>query len=112
MENPLVIWLNQIGWEGTDVPLLCAAKFNRMVKSKFNMLYNIAYVHRSKCSVLCKRRHKNNSRWFVYATAKEYPIVEVAEYNQPPTRAKLLADIILHLSLKYPDLLELNKENA
>ena len=44
--------------------------------------------------------------------AKEYPIVEMAEYNQPPTRAKLLADIILHLSLKYPDLLELNKENA
>lgn len=25
---------------------------------------------------------------------------------------KLLADIILHLSLKYPDLLELNKENT
>lgn len=112
MDNPLVNWLNQIGWEGTDVPSLHAAKFNRMVKSKFNMLYNIAYVHRSKCSVLCRSVYGNNNRWLVYATAKEYPIVEVAEYKQSPTQAKLLADITLHLSLKYPDLLELNKETT
>ncbi len=30
--------MSQIGWEGTDVPLLYAAKFNRMVKSKFKII--------------------------------------------------------------------------
>lgn len=111
MNNPLVEWLGNVGWAGTDVPSLHAANFNRMVKAEYNRLYNTARDHQAKCSVLCKRRHKGNSRWYVYATAnEEYPITEVAEYGQAPTKPKILADIILYLSVKYPDLL--SKEHA
>lgn len=49
----------------------------------------------------------------LYSVKKDVPLLYAAKFNRMvKSNLKLLADIILHLSLKYPDLLELNKENT
>lgn len=103
MNNPLIEWLDKSDWNNFHVPSRDAARFNRMLRNEFVPLYCAAKNHRSKSSVLCKR-YNSRSRWFLYMTAKEFPIGEVAEYNVAPTSAKILADVALLLSVKYPNL--------